>query len=143
MGKHYLYMAMGMVNICTVKAREFKPSSFPLPVSFCSLCLSTQENRTIKTEKKKRIKAFLSSACVCCCPLAIAVSQLAFCFSWQERRTVQQVLLEDILAAGCLVNMHVCFLTIPSFHSINFLSIKTDELSVKPHCRITVTAAPL
>lgn len=55
LGKQYLYMTLGMVNICTVKAQEFNPSSFPLPVSFCSRRLSTPENRTIKTQKKTRL----------------------------------------------------------------------------------------
>lgn len=54
LSKQCLYMALGMVNICTVKAQEFNPSSFPLPVSFCSRRLSTQENRTIKTQEKKK-----------------------------------------------------------------------------------------
>ncbi len=64
LGKQHLYMTLGMVNICTVKAREFNPSSFPLPVSFCSRRLSTEDNKTIKTQKK-RDAALLSSACVC------------------------------------------------------------------------------
>lgn len=81
LGKHYLYMAMGMVNICTVKAREFKPSSFPLPVSFCSLCLSTQENRTIKTEKKEKNQGF--SVLSLCVLLSFGNCSLSTCFLLQ------------------------------------------------------------
>lgn len=52
LGKQHLYMTLGIVNICTVKAREFNPTSLPVSASFCSQRLSTQENRTIKNTQK-------------------------------------------------------------------------------------------
>lgn len=54
LGKQHLCMALGMVNICTVKAPEFNPSS--LPASFCCLRLSAQENRTINNHRKKKAR---------------------------------------------------------------------------------------
>lgn len=44
LGKQHLYLALEMVNICTVKAREFNPSAFPLP-----FVLSTYQHK--KTEQ--------------------------------------------------------------------------------------------
>lgn len=60
LGKHYLYMAMGMVNICTVKAREFKPSSFLLPPSsfllfFVLINTRKQNNKNRKKRKESRL----------------------------------------------------------------------------------------
>lgn len=113
-GQTHLYMALGMVNICTVKAREFNPFSFPLPASFCSQHLSTQENRTIKHTKNK---AVLSSACVCC-PLAIAVSQLVLCFSWQERRTTQKSFSQKT-SKQRVFSEHAYLFSDSSLHSLN------------------------
>lgn len=61
-GKQHLYTTLGTVNICTVKAREFNPSSsssspfFKSPFFFlvCSRRLSAHENRTIKARGKKK-----------------------------------------------------------------------------------------
>lgn len=33
LGKQHLYMTLGIVNICTVKAREFNPTSLPFVLS--------------------------------------------------------------------------------------------------------------
>lgn len=55
LGKQHLYMALGTVNICTVKARELSPPSCCL----CSRHLSTGENRTIKSQRI-RGSSFLS-----------------------------------------------------------------------------------
>lgn len=55
-----------------------------------------------------------------------------------EARYTTEALLEDILAAGCLVNMHICFpdnslcSLKPSFLIFFFnILIKTEELGVK------------
>lgn len=102
-GKQHLYTTLGTVNICTVKAREFNPSSsssspfFKSPFFFFALfspLISTWKQNNKSTGKKTKTKRQYNKAllsCVCCRrPLAIAVSQLVFCFSWQERRTVPQ-----------------------------------------------------
>lgn len=79
--KQYLYMVLGMVNICAVKALEFNPSSSHSPF----VLRAYQHNN--ESRGKERYEALPSSAL--CSPssfLAAASFQLAFYLSGQRRR---------------------------------------------------------
>lgn len=133
LGKQHLYMTLGIVNICTVKAREFNPTSLPASASFCSQRLSTQENRTIKNTQKT---SFFSPQLVRVVVLWQLQSLNMFCAFAGRRGALYNTVTPRRHLNNGVFSEHAYLFSENSLHSLTrtgrqcpFLSIKTDELN--------------
>lgn len=152
-GKQHLYTTLGTVNICTVKAREFNPSSsssspfFKSPFFFlvCSRRLSAHENRTIKARgKKKKPKDNTTRrfypVCVVVVLWQLQSLNLFSALAGRRGALYHRATPRRHLSSGVL-SEHAYLFSDNSLYSLNrtkkivsiffFLSIKTDELKVK------------
>lgn len=152
-GKQHLYTTLGTVNICTVKAQEFNPSSsssspfFKSPFFFllCSRRLSAHENRTIKARgKKKKPKDNTTRrfypVCVVVVLWQLQSLNLFSALAGRRGALYHRATPRRHLSSGVL-SEHAYLFSDNSLFSLNrtkkivsiffFLSIKTDELKVK------------
>lgn len=146
LGKQHLYMTLGTVNICTVKAREFNPSSssplFQVPFFyFCSRRLSAHENRTIKArggKKNKKTTRRFYPRLVCVVVLWQLQSLNLFSALAGRRGALYHRATPRRLLSSGVLSEHAYLFSDNSLYSLNrtkqivsiFLSIKTDELKV-------------
>lgn len=140
LGKQHLYMTLGIVNICTVKAREFNPTSLPVSASFCSQRLSTQENRTIKNTQKT---SFFSPQLVRVVVLWQLQSLNMFCAFAGRRGALYNTVTPRRHLNSRVFSEHAYLFSENSLHSLTrtgrqcpFLSSTTSILQ-KPFCLCT------
>lgn len=151
-GKQHLYTTLGTVNICTVKAREFNPSSsssspfFKSPFFFFALfspLISTWKQNNKSTGKKKKPKDNTTRrfypVCVVVVLWQLQSLNLFSALAGRRGALYHRATPRRHLSSGVL-SEHAYLFSDNSLFSLNrtkqivsifFLSIKTDELKVK------------
>lgn len=129
--KQYLYMELGMVNICTVKAPEFNPSSSLLPPnSHFPFVLSAFNTR--KQNNKRGVggeSRLFYHQLVCVVLWRLESLSLLSTLAGRRCTLCNRVSPRRHLSSRDFVERTYLFLTSPSIPALQFLSITLDKQS--------------